>query len=95
MAGYYTYIMTNLHDTVLYVGVTNNLKRRVYEHKHKLNAQSFTARYNCDRLIWFERFDTPEAAIAREKQVKKYKRNKKEALIERDNGAWLDLYDML
>jgi putative endonuclease len=86
---YFVYIMTNKSGT-LYVGVTNDLERRVQEHRNKL-VKGFTAKYNIDRLVHFEVADEPRAAIAREKQIKGWLRAKKIALIESGNPRWLDL----
>ena len=88
---YYVYILTNAHKTVLYTGMTNNLIRRVYEHKEKL-IEGFTNRYNVNRLVYYECTNDVLAAITREKQVKSYSRKKKQALIESMNPAWEDLY---
>jgi putative endonuclease len=74
----------------LYIGVTNDLNRRIYEHKHKLLG-GFSAKYGVDRLVWFECHDHPSAAIAREKQLKKWRRDWKVRLIEQDNPEWIDL----
>ena len=87
---YYVYIMTNRRDGVLYTGVTNNLKRRAYEHKAKL-VGGFTARYQLDKLVHFEVAENPDAAIAREKQIKAGPRRKKLDLIEEMNPSWEDL----
>ena len=89
MAEYYVYIMTNRSGT-LYTGVTNDLKRRVYEHKHKL-IPGFTSKYAIDRLVYFDTTPDVRAAIAREKQIKKWRREKKVALIESKNRNWKDL----
>jgi len=89
MNEYYIYVMTN-HWHTLYVGVTNNLVLRVYEHKQKL-IPGFTARYNLTRLAYFETTDDAGAAIAREKQIKGWLRRKKIALIESLNPQWEDL----
>jgi putative endonuclease len=86
---YFTYIVASRSRT-LYIGVTNNLVLRVNQHKHKLH-EGFTAKYNCHRLVWFERFEGPIKAIAREKQLKGWTRAKKIALIERTNPTWEDL----
>ncbi|NOR17839.1 GIY-YIG nuclease family protein [candidate division WOR-3 bacterium] len=91
---YYIYIMTNKRKTVLYTGVTNDLKKRVYEHKVKLVA-GFTKKYNTDRLLYYEIFDDIYNAIAREKQIKAGSRQKKINLINSMNPAWKDLYDDL
>ena len=87
---YYVYILATRKDGPIYVGVTNDLRRRVYEHKVHA-VRGFTNRYNVDRLVYSEVFDAPESAIAREKQLKKWLRAWKVALIERDNPSWHDL----
>lgn len=89
MREYYAYIMANKSRT-LYIGVTNNLERRVYEHKTKL-LDGFTKRYNLNRLVYFESTDDIGAAIEREKEVKGWVRRKKVALIHTLNPAWEDL----
>jgi putative endonuclease len=86
---YYVYIMTNESRT-LYTGVTDDLTRRVYEHKHKL-LPGFTAKYNITRLVYFEETNDIQAALAREKQIKGWLRKKKIALIESVNSKWIDL----
>jgi putative endonuclease len=90
---YYAYIMAS-RSRVLYVGMTNNLSRRVREHKRK-EADSFTARYNVTRLVWYRAFPRPQDAIAAEKTIEKtikgWLREKKEALIEAENETWTDL----
>jgi putative endonuclease len=91
MKQYYVYIMTSSSGT-LYTGTTNNLKRRVYEHKHKL-IEGFTQKYNITRLVYFEETGDVSAAIAREKQIKGWRRSKKIALIESLNPKWQDLSD--
>ncbi len=88
----YVYIITNKNDTVLYTGVTSNLIKRMYEHKSK-KFKGFASRYNCDKLVYFEEFDSIDEAIVREKQIKKYKRYKKIDLIELNNSLWEDLSD--
>ena len=92
---YYVYILTNPKHTVLYTGITNDLIRRVEEHRSKLKPNSFTARYNVHELIFFETNTQAEAAIAREKQIKSWSRKKKEALIETINPLWVDLFQTL
>jgi putative endonuclease len=92
MNQFYVYIMTNHHNTVLYTGVTNNLVRRVEEHKSKLGA-GFTAKYNIIKLVYFETFDNPASAIAREKQLKGGSRQKKLDLVGSVNPKWRDLSD--
>jgi putative endonuclease len=86
---YYVYIMTNKSKT-LHTGVTNNLERRVYEHKHKLVA-GFTSKYNITKLVYFEETNDVQVALAREKQIKGWLRSKKVALIEAENPEWRDL----
>ena len=89
------YIMTNKNNTVLYIGVTSDLIRRVSEHKSKTIPTSFTAKYNLDKLVYFENFHSIEEAINREKQLKGGSRLKKEALINSINPEWIDLFDGL
>lgn len=86
---YYVYIMTNYSKT-LYTGVTNDLIRRVYEHKNKM-VEGFTKKYNITKLVYFEETGDVEAAIAREKRIKGWLRSKKIALIESANPKWKDL----
>lgn len=86
---YFVYIVASLSRT-LYIGVTNDLVRRVHEHKMK-DVRGFTATYNVSRLVWFEEFATPSDAIAREKQLKNWRRDKKIELIELVNPSWDDL----
>ena len=86
------YIMTNKNKTTLYIGVTADLKRRVHEHKTHFYKKSFTHKYNLEFLIYYENFHSIEEAIFREKQIKKYKRYKKENLINALNPEWKDLY---
>jgi putative endonuclease len=88
---YYIYIMTNTYHTVLYTGVTNNIQRRVYEHKEKL-VPGFTKKYNIDKLVYFEISNDIQSAIFREKQIKAGSRAKKLMLIETANPEWQDLY---
>ena len=89
---YCVYIMTNTHNTVLYTGVSNNLARRVYEHKNGLGG-IFTKKYNIDKLVYYEVGDNIHSAIAREKQIKGGSRKKKMDLIESTNPEWKDLYE--
>jgi len=89
---YYVYLLASRKHGTLYVGVTNDLPGRVYQHKGK-TVPGFTARYGVDRLVWYERYDDPVSAIAREKELKKWRRDWKVSLIEQDNPDWLDLYD--
>ena len=88
---YYVYMLANRKQGTLYIGVTNDLIRRIYEHKEGL-VESFTKRYGVDRLVYFETHDSIEAAIVREKKLKHWKRDWKTDLIERDNPDWRDLY---
>lgn len=87
---YYVYILTNLSNKVLYTGITNNLERRLYEHKHKL-IKGFTEKYNVNKLIYFDSTTDVKSAIAREKQIKGWTRRKKVELIESVNPLWKDL----
>ena len=89
---FFVYIMTNKRNTVLYTGITNDLKRRVFEHKSGQGGR-FTSKYKINKLVYFEVFNDPENAILREKQIKAGSRKKKIALIEEFNPAWRDLYD--
>ena len=92
---YYVYMMTNQNRTVLYVGVTNDLIRRVYEHKNHLDRGSFTSRYNIDCLVYYETTTDIDAAIEREKQIKGWNRKRKEKLIQSKNPDWIDLYNFI
>jgi putative endonuclease len=91
---YYVYIMTNKKNAVLYTGITNDLKRRAYQHKEKIIA-GFTKRYNINKLVYFEVFEDVRTAIAREKQIKGGSRLKKIRLVNSLNPAWDDIYDQL
>ena len=92
---FYVYILSNVNNRVLYTGVINDLVRRVYEHKNHLDKSSFTARYNTDRLVYFEETTSSRAAIEREKQIKSWSRKHKNKLIESKNPNWLDLYESI
>ena len=93
---YYIYILTNESNKVMYVGVTNDLRRRVKEHKQGIcKDTSFTKRYNVKKLVYFESFPEPKAAILREKQIKGWIRARKNALVETKNPDWHDLFNML
>jgi len=85
------YFMTNRHHTVLYTGVTSDLKRRMEQHAAGIHPSSFTKRYNIDRLVYIELTNDIRIAIAREKQIKRWSRAKKVALIDRFNPTWQDL----
>lgn len=91
---FYTYILTNKNHTVLYIGVTNDLKRRLKQHKQKSN-KGFTGKYNVEKLLYFESSPYVENAIKREKQLKKWNRTWKENLINEMNPDWNDLSWML
>lgn len=92
MKTYYVYILTNKSHT-LYTGVTNNLNRRTLEHQLKENKNSFTAKYNIDKLIFYEEFNNPEDAIAAEKKIKGWTRKKKFALIKSMNSEFKDFFE--
>ncbi|MDO8583905.1 MAG: GIY-YIG nuclease family protein [bacterium] len=92
MRSYFVYILTNKINTVLYIGVTNDLHRRVYQHRTK-EADGFTARYNINKLVYYEATNDVHSAISREKQLKAGSRKKKIELIEQDNQTWRDLSD--
>jgi putative endonuclease len=91
MLSYYVYILTNQAFGTLYIGVTNDLIRRVFEHKEKF-VEGFTKRYGLDKLVYYEVHDSIESAILREKQMKEWKRNWKLRLIMEMNPEWKDLY---
>jgi putative endonuclease len=90
----YVYILTNKSNRVLYIGVTSNLIKRIYEHKNK-SIDGFTEKYNVNKLVYFEQYSEIVAAISREKQLKGWLRNRKIELIESLNPEWKDLYDSL
>jgi putative endonuclease len=95
MARYYdfgVYVMTNQHDSVLYIGMTNDLSRRIAEHRSG-EVPGFTSDYRCHKLVYHEHYSEVEEAIAREKQLKRWSRTKKVDLIERMNPRWIDLAD--
>ena len=92
---YYVYMLTNKHHTVLYTGVTNDLIRRVYEHKNHLDKNSFTAKYKVHKLVYFEETSDVRAALEREKQIKSWSRDRKTDLIFQMNPHWVDFYDRL
>ena len=92
---YYVYILANKMNTVIYTGVTNDLVRRVYEHKNHLDTDSFTSKYNVTRLVYFEETSDVKAAIEREKQIKSWNRDRKTSLIMENNPNWIDLYPQI
>ena len=91
---YYVYILASRRDGATYVGMTNDLVRRVYEHRQKF-VPGFSSRYNITRLVWFEIYDDPISAISREKELKKWRRDWKTQLIEAENPQWLDLFESI
>lgn len=92
MKSYFVYILASARNGTLYIGVTNNLERRMYEHSHHLQP-GFTDTYNVTRLVYFEETSSVEAAVAREKQLKNWRRAWKLELIEKENPEWRDLAD--
>ncbi len=94
MRNYYIYILASKRNGTLYIGVTNNLVKRVYEHKNNL-VEGFTKKYNIHILVYYEQTSSIKSAIQREKQLKKWNREWKIALIEKKNSEWKDLYEGL
>jgi putative endonuclease len=92
MGKFFVYILSNQHHTVFYTGFTDNLERRVYEHKNGL-LESFTRKYNINKLLYYEELSSADEAKHREKQIKKYKKAWKENLINSINPSWKDLYE--
>jgi putative endonuclease len=90
----YVYMMTNRSRVVLYTGITNSLVRRVWQHQNS-EIEGFTKTYKVNRLVYYERFNEPRDAIAREKEIKRWRREKKNALVEKVNPKWADLSPML
>jgi putative endonuclease len=91
---YYVYILASRKDGAIYIGMTNDIVRRVYEHRIKA-VPGFTSKYNITRLVWFEIYEDPVSAISREKELKKWKRVWKIQLIEAQNPQWNDLYESI
>jgi putative endonuclease len=91
---YYVYLLTNWNHRVMYVGVTNDLKRRIYEHKNKLMS-GFTDKYKVNKLVYFEETGDIHAAITREKEIKKWRRDKKNGLVNQTNPRWQDISEEL
>ena len=89
---YYVYILSSATNYTLYIGVTGDLIRRVYQHKNNLDPSSFTAQYSVHKLVYFEQTKDVRSALEREKQLKGWRRSKKNALIETMNPQWRDLY---
>ena len=94
MSNYYVYIITNQNNKVLYVGMTKDLHRRIYEHKHKL-LKGFSLKYNCSKLVFYESSSDVKSIIQREKEIKGWRREKKIKLIENINPNWDDLSENL
>jgi len=90
MENYYVYLLTNWNNKVMYVGMTNNLERRLYEHKNKL-VNGFTKKYNINKLVYFEETSDVYEALSREKEIKKWRREKKDNLVLSTNPEWEDL----
>ncbi len=91
MKKFYVYILCSKRNGTLYTGVTSDIVKRVYEHKHGL-VEGFTKKYNIHHLVWYESHESAESAIVREKQIKKWKRAWKLKIIEKENPQWIDLY---
>jgi putative endonuclease len=91
---YFVYLLASERNGTLYLGVTNDLVRRVHEHKNKI-FRGFSQRYEVGHLVWFETYDDPVNAITREKDIKKWRRAWKLRLIEQSNPQWLDLYEQI
>jgi putative endonuclease len=91
---YYVYILASRKDGAIYIGVTNDIVRRVFEHRQKA-VPGFTTKYNITRLVWFEVYDDPISAISREKELKKWRRDWKVQLIEKENPQSLNLYESI
>ncbi len=94
MKEFYVYILCNKRNGTLYIGVTSNLVKRVFEHRNEL-AEGFSKTYGTHRLVWYERHENAESAITREKQLKKWRREWKLRLIDERNPLWDDLYELL
>jgi putative endonuclease len=91
---FYVYIVANRRNGTIYVGMTDDLARRIWEHKSRA-IPGFTAKYGCDQLVWYETHDTREAAFLRERRIKDWRRSWKLMLVEDDNPTWADLYETL
>ena len=92
---YYVYILSNATNVAIYTGITNDLVRRVYEHKHEVDKDSFTARHGIHKLVYYEYTNDVRAAIEREKQIKGWNRARKNKLIQGKNPQWKDLYESI
>jgi len=91
---FYVYIVASERNGTIYIGMTDDLARRIWEHREKINP-GFTAKYGCDKLVWYELHETREIAFTRERQLKEWRRSWKLMLIEADNPTWRDLYETL
>jgi putative endonuclease len=87
---YHVYLLTNWNNKVMYVGITSDLKRRLFEHRNK-SVEGFTTKYNIHKLVYYEATSDVQSAIAREKEIKKWRREKKNRLVEKINPEWRDL----
>ena len=94
MKKFYVYILSSKRNGTLYIGVTSDLIKRVYEHKDNV-VDGFSKKYNIHHLVWYEAYETVDGAIIREKQIKKWNRRWKLKLIEKDNPEWDDLYEII
>lgn len=92
---HYVYILANSNHSTIYVGVTHDLPRRIWEHKNHVDKSSFTAQYNVTNLVYYEYGESAEGALFREKQIKGWNRARKNKLVESRNPNWIDLYDSL
>jgi len=92
---YYVYMMSNTHRNVLYTGITNDLIRRVYEHRNHLDKGSYSDRYNAEYLVYYESTTDVRVAIEREKQIKGWNRKRKDKLVTSKNPNWVDLYETI
>jgi len=92
---FHVYIITNKKEGILYIGQSGKLKKRIYQHKTKAHPTTFSAKYNLNKLVYFENFETKNEAVKREKQLKKWNRAWKIRLIEESNPKWKDLYKTL
>lgn len=95
MKNYYVYILANVTNTTIYVGVTGDLLRRIYQHKNDMDSGSFTAKYQVHKLVYYECTTDVYSALSREKQLKSWNRKRKNKLVESMNPSWRDLYDGL
>ena len=92
---YFVYMLANVTGTVVYTGVTNDVVRRVYEHKHNIDPNSFTAKYSVHKLVYYESTTSSYEAITKEKQIKSWNIKRKNELVESMNPKWLDLYESI